>query len=113
MNDGGVVEQSFASGKLTYINDFGAVVGGIVARVSGGTVGSDVYWDEQSTGQTLGGPGISSSNGLTMAQMSNPASLAGWDFSPNGAWAMRSGATHPVLRSQLQPSVDTGNGAAL
>jgi hypothetical protein len=33
--------------------------------------------------------------------MSNAASFAGYDFGPNGAWAMPSGATHPVLRSQL------------
>lgn len=113
MNDGGDIEQSFATGKLVYVNNDGAMVGGIVAKTNGGTVGSDVYWNTQTTGQTLGGPGISGSNGLTTEQMSNPASFAGWDFSPGGAWAMPSGAAHPVLRWQVRPPANTSSGAAL
>jgi hypothetical protein len=34
--------------------------------------------------------------------MSNPASFVGWDFGANGAWAMPLGATHPVLRWQVE-----------
>jgi hypothetical protein len=34
--------------------------------------------------------------------MSNPSSFdASWDFSPTGAWVMPAGATHPILRWQL------------
>lgn len=56
----------------------------------GGAVTADSYWNVQTTGQTNGG-GAPASNGLTTAQMSNPASFAGWDFGPNGAWAMPAG----------------------
>ena len=50
----------------------------------------------------LGDVGVPpASHGLTTAQMSNPDSFVGWDFSPTGAWAMPTGWTHPVLRWQL------------
>jgi hypothetical protein len=48
------------------------------------------------------GGNLPPSNGLTTAQMSDPASFAGWDFSSNGAWTMPAGATHPVLRWQVE-----------
>ncbi|KAA0086050.1 hypothetical protein C0Z19_18420 [Trinickia soli] len=35
------------------------------------------------------------------AQMSDPSSFAGYDFGPNGVWAMPAGATHPVLSWQI------------
>jgi hypothetical protein len=37
---------------------------------------------------------------LSAAQMSTPASFAGYDFGPGGVWSMPSGATHPVLSWQ-------------
>ncbi|MBB5468003.1 hypothetical protein OKW30_002507 [Paraburkholderia sp. Clong3] len=76
-------------------------MGGICAGCSGG-LGSDVYWDVQSTGQASSGGNLPASNGLTTAQMSNPASFVGWDFGPNGVWVMPTGATHPVLRWQVE-----------
>lgn len=33
--------------------------------------------------------------------MSDPSSFAGYDFGPNGVWAMPAGATHPVLSWQI------------
>lgn len=63
---------------------------------------TSVFWDKDITGQRDGGPNVPASNGLTTAQMSNPASFGPrWDFGPNGTWAMPTGATHPVLRWQL------------
>lgn len=103
----GVVTQSFATGKVS-----GDLVGGVAAQ-NDATIGADVYWNTQTTGQASGGPGVSSANGLSSAQMSNPANFVGWDFSPNGAWAMPSGAANPVLRWQLQPSADAGRSASL
>jgi hypothetical protein len=92
----GTITQSFASGRV------GAVaprIGGICEGCAG--LGNDVYWNVQTTGQASSGGNLTAANGLTSAQMSNPASFVGWDFSSNGAWAMPSGATQPVLRWQI------------
>lgn len=48
------------------------------------------------------GTQIPAANGLTTAQMSDPASFGGYDFGRNGVWAMPAGATHPVLRWQVE-----------
>ncbi|OJB18333.1 filamentous hemagglutinin [Burkholderia ubonensis] len=94
----GTITQSFASGPVSSASIY---AGGICeGRCSG--VGNDVYWNVQTTGQTSSGSNLPASNGLTTAQMSNPASFVGWDFGPNGAWAMPAGSTHPVLRWQLE-----------
>ncbi|NKJ50665.1 filamentous hemagglutinin [Burkholderia sp. SG-MS1] len=96
----GIIEQSFATGRVTQYN-FGTVPIGI-AYSAGGTIKNNVYWDKETTGATKGGGALPASNGLTTAQMSNPASFdTSWDFSATGAWAMPAGATHPVLRWQL------------
>ncbi|MGF6371886.1 filamentous hemagglutinin family protein [Paraburkholderia sp. RAU6.4a] len=94
----GSVTQSFASGRVSSGN--GLVQGGICVDCSG--LGTDVYWDVQTTGQPTSGGNLPASNGLTTAQMSNPASFVGWDFGPNGVWVMPTGATHPVLRWQVE-----------
>ncbi|MFP3648247.1 filamentous hemagglutinin, partial [Paraburkholderia sp. SIMBA_054] len=75
-------------------------VGGVCAYCSG--LGSNVYWNAETTGVATSGGNLPPSNGLTTAQMSDPASFAGWDFSSNGAWTMPAGATHPVLRWQVE-----------
>jgi filamentous hemagglutinin family protein len=94
----GTIAQSFASGHVSSVS---REVGGICAACAG--LGSDVYWNVQTTGQSSSGGNLPASNGLTTAQMSNPASFAGWDFGPNGAWVMLPGATHPVLAWQVAP----------
>ncbi|MEW9587042.1 hypothetical protein [Paraburkholderia sp. DGU8] len=97
-NNYGSVTQSFASGRVSSGNRL--VMGGICMGCSG--LGTDVYWDVQTTGQPSSGGNLPASNGLTTAQMSNPASFVGWDFGPTGAWIIPSGATHPVLRWQVE-----------
>ncbi|MGF6920317.1 filamentous hemagglutinin N-terminal domain-containing protein [Paraburkholderia sp. 40] len=94
----GSVTQSFASGRVSSGN--GLVQGGICADCSG--LGTDVYWDVQTTGQPTSGGNLPASNGLTTAQMSNPASFVGWDFGPNGVWVIPTGARHPLLRWQVE-----------
>jgi hypothetical protein len=47
------------------------------------------------------GGNLPASNGLTTAEMSNPASFVGWDFGQEGVWVMPTGATHPVVRWQV------------
>ncbi|WP_242538577.1 beta strand repeat-containing protein [Trinickia acidisoli] len=97
----GTISQSFATGLVAGESpdpNYPAQLAGIA---NGGTIASDVYWNAQTTGQSYGGPGLSASNGLTTAQMSNPASFVGWNFGPSGVWAMPAGATHPVLAWQL------------
>jgi filamentous hemagglutinin family protein len=93
----GTITQSFASGSVSGF----AFHGGICA--SCGDLGNDVYWNVQTTGQPASGGNLPAANGLTTAQMSNPASFVGWDFGPNGVWVMLPGATQPVLAWQVAP----------
>ncbi|MEW9584347.1 filamentous hemagglutinin N-terminal domain-containing protein [Paraburkholderia sp. DGU8] len=97
-SNSGTITQSFVSGPVRSVS---REVGGVCSGCGG--LGNDVYWDVQTTGQPSSGGNLPASNGLTTAQMSTPVSFAGWDFGPNGVWAMPAGATHPVLRWQLGP----------
>ncbi|WOD14515.1 hypothetical protein [Paraburkholderia kirstenboschensis] len=94
--NGGTVTQSFVAGPARSVS---RQVGGVCASCGG--LGSDVYWNVQTTGQPTSGGNLPASNGLTTAQMSNPATFAGWDFGPNAAWVMLPGATYPVLAWQV------------
>ncbi|MFL6686599.1 beta strand repeat-containing protein [Paraburkholderia graminis] len=94
----GTVTESFATGKVSAFSL--RQVGGVCAYCSG--LGSNVYWNAETTGVATSGGNLPPSNGLTTAQMSDPASFAGWDFGSNGAWTMPAGATHPVLRWQVE-----------
>ena len=101
----GTIEQSFATGAVVQLSPNTPAVG--IAFYSGyptGVIANNVYWDRDTTHATVGGGTLPAANGLTTAQMSNPASFdTSWDFSSAGAWAMPVGATHPVLRWQLTP----------
>ena len=103
----GAVTQSFATGAVSggggsYWYGPGGGAGGLIGGGSGG--GGDDYWDAQTTGMSADSGGVPAANGLSTAQMSNPASFAGWDFGPDGAWMMPSGSTHPELRWQVAPA---------
>jgi filamentous hemagglutinin family protein len=102
--NGGLIEESFFAGKAGQtpsLDQYGAI-----ASYNQGTIRNNVYWDKISSNHTnavtdsFNGTAPSSANGLTTAQMSNPASFASWNFGPSGAWAMPAGATYPVLRWQ-------------
>lgn len=99
----GTIAQSFATGK---VNQFGNQGAGI-AYTNTGTIAPDVYWDKDTTGQSMGqaqgSGGLPAANGLTAAQMRDPESFVSWSFGPNGTWAMPAGAAHPVLNWQLGP----------
>ena len=96
----GAISQSFITGAV-FQNPFD---GGSPVAIAGNNTGgasADNYWNVETTGLTNGGGGVPASHGLTTAQMSDPASFVGWDFSANGAWVMPAGWTHPVLRWQM------------
>lgn len=98
----GTITQSFATGPVN--NPNGIAPAGI-ASINGGKIGSDVYWNKDTTGAASGvysGTGVPDANGLTSAQMRQTSSFASYDFGPNGVWAMPAGATHPVLQWQVQ-----------
>ncbi|PMS33870.1 two-partner secretion domain-containing protein [Trinickia symbiotica] len=98
----GTISQSFVTGPITGDWMTTPYLGALTGANSG-TVTADNYWNVETTGLTpTHGGGAPASNGLTTAQMSNPASFVGWDFGSNGAWAMPAGATHPVLRWQVE-----------
>ena len=108
LTNGGTIKQSYVSGQVSNLNPNNA--GGAICDGCSG-VSNDVYWNVQTTGYTSSGSNLPASNGLTTAQMSNPASFSGWDFGPNGAWAMPAGSTQPVLRWQIEhPSGGTPPG---
>jgi hypothetical protein len=107
-NDG-TISQSFATGAVAQ-DGVSTGFGGIAGVFLGGSIGNDVYWNAETTGLAVAvgsqyGPGQvpPSTNGLTTAQMSTPSSFVGYDFGPNGVWAMPAGSTHPVLAWQLTP----------
>lgn len=95
----GTITQSFASGSVSGVAE-GTMVPKLagIAAVNTGTIDSDVYWNKETSGQPAGGPGVAVANGLTSAQMIDPARFAGWDFGPDGVWAMPAAATNPVLQ---------------
>ncbi|WP_250508413.1 filamentous hemagglutinin N-terminal domain-containing protein [Caballeronia sp. AAUFL_F3_KS11A] len=101
----GVIEESFNVGRSSERPT--PDVNGAIATQNSGTIRNDVYWNKETTNQlnavhfVEGGSAPPSTNGLTTAQMSNPASFVSWSFGPSGAWAMPAGATYPVLRWQL------------
>lgn len=107
----GTIRQSFATGAVSggrMIGANGLPVGpqnfGLAAVNDGQIYGA--YWNKETTGTTIGvglGTPVFASSGLTSAQMSNPTSFSGWDFSVSGDWAMPEGDAHPVLRWQLEP----------
>jgi filamentous hemagglutinin family protein len=100
-SNSGTIQESFSTTGIAAFPPF-SPHGGVVA-FNTGTVASNVFWDTATSGTLDGGPGVSAANGLTTAQMSTPASFGPtWDFSPTGVWAMPAGATHPVLRWELE-----------
>lgn len=96
-NDG-TISESFATGSEDFEGD-PTQVGGIAA-MNNGTIGENVYWNKETSSAAAAvawGTQPPAASGLTAAQMTVPASFVGFDFGPNGAWAMPAGATHPVL----------------
>jgi filamentous hemagglutinin family protein len=107
----GTISQSYASGPVTGAASIGSdgradvpANYGVATTNTIGTIGNDVYWNAQSTNTTVGvgsGTPLPASNGLTNAQMLDPANFVGWDFSLTGPWALPAGANSPILRWQL------------
>lgn len=80
---------------------------GGITGYNNGFVANNVFWDKQTSGVSAGtdtGTPIPAQNGLTTAQMSMASSFGpSWRFGANGTWALPAGATHPVLRWQVEP----------
>jgi filamentous hemagglutinin family protein len=102
----GTISESFSAGgvvNISLVSPFKDEQGAI-ARSNGGTIANNVFWDVQVTGNaaaTYDGTPVPAANGLSTAQMSDPASFGPtWDFSNDGVWVMPGGGTHPILRWQ-------------
>ncbi len=92
----GTISQSYAADLIVPHN---ATAGAVVGKNTG-HISSDVYWGVDSSGFSNGGPGVPSANGLSAAQMANPASFHGWNFGRGGAWTMPQYAISPTLAWQ-------------
>ncbi|WP_250535944.1 filamentous hemagglutinin N-terminal domain-containing protein [Caballeronia sp. AZ10_KS36] len=104
----GVVEESFATGWVASPPGLLDERLGGIAAVNQGKISNNVYWDKETTTRTSAtgfntGSAPPNTNGLTTAQMSTPASFAGWNFGAGGVWAMPAGAKHPILQWQAAP----------
>ena len=109
-NDGKIVESFDTSTMAQPYLPLGVprsvfAYGGITSG-NRGVIANNVFWNVDATNLAIGvvsGTPIPAQNGLTAAQMSVPASFGGtYDFSPTGTWVIPGGATHPVLRWQLE-----------
>ena len=109
----GLIEESFAASPASFGISSTLSYGAIAAQ-NVGTIANNVFWNAQTGGYiystnlpvpgvALGTP-ISAANGLTSAQMVNPASYgSSWDFSADGTWVIAAGASYPLLRWQVEP----------
>ncbi|MDR5857714.1 filamentous hemagglutinin N-terminal domain-containing protein [Caballeronia sp. LZ062] len=101
----GSIEQSFASGPVDTFFQPLYRAGIAVFNSNTSKIASDVFWDVQSTRQTSeigSATPVGVANGLTTAQMKNPASFGPtWDFGAGGTWVILPNDTHPILRWQV------------
>lgn len=100
----GRIDESFATGAA---GPWDPGFWGGIAGSNSGTIANNVYWNKETTyrasaSENNTGSQPTDANGLTTAQMTNPASFGpSWDFSSNGTWAIVAGVAHPVLQWQL------------
>ncbi|MFM0139833.1 two-partner secretion domain-containing protein [Caballeronia grimmiae] len=108
--NGGTITESFSASHMTkaYVPEGvppSAFPFGGVASYNGGVIANNVFWDVDTTQAPVGvynGTQMPAANGLTTAQMSRYESFGpSWDFRPGGAWIIPAGASHPILRWQL------------
>lgn len=102
----GTISQSFMSGS---IGAAGLASRYGVAVENNGTIANDVYWNSDSGGTAVGvgsGTAVPAANGFSTAQMSTPASFAGYDFGPNGVWTIPATSASPMLQWELTPAAE-------
>ncbi|WP_321795240.1 filamentous hemagglutinin N-terminal domain-containing protein [Burkholderia sp. BCC1988] len=97
----GKIDQSYANVQVTAR---GWVGGGALAMFNEGTIANDVYWWNGSGAPAIAGnnqgTAPTNANGLSTYQLGQPSSFHGWNFGPNGTWAMPAGAKFPELAWQ-------------
>lgn len=126
-----IIEDSYASGNVTGVDNVGGLigygdlldvtntyasgavngttdVGGLVGELAAGTIVSS-YWNSQTSGAVAGVANGSNVGvtALTTAQIQNTASFTGWDIGNTGGgasvWRIYEGQTSPLLRQFLTP----------
>ncbi len=108
----GSIDTSYATGSVTW-SGTGSYIGGLAGLNSGGTV-SNTVWDVQTSGQTTGiggGSSTTGATGLTTAQMKQTASFANWNAggvngiantgNSGAVWRIYEGHTTPLLTTFL------------
>jgi len=109
---GGLVGEQYHSGRIYESYAASAVSGGAAAGGLVGLVDSDAYgvvtqsyWDVEASGCAVSAGG----EGRTTAEMLQPSTYAGWDFSIE--WGIDEGAGYPFLW-QFRLGLPSGLGAA-
>jgi hypothetical protein len=96
VNAGGVLSTSWSSGAVAGTSR----IGGSIGDKAGGTV-SDVYWDEGTSGKTLGvgagaSAGVTGIGGATSLSPQVKATYAGFNFTTT--WTINPGASRAYLK---------------
>ncbi|HEY5106943.1 MAG TPA: YDG domain-containing protein [Caulobacteraceae bacterium] len=114
VNQGASADHVYATGLVSGSGSVGtASVGGLVGAVGYGSSGaiSDSYWDEGTTGQTVGyniyGGGTATNvTGIGGSTGISPYAAATYaNFDMAGVWALLEGLTRPVLRSEYSTTI--------
>ncbi|MDV3455892.1 MBG domain-containing protein [Sphingomonas sp. HF-S4] len=99
--DGTSIRSTWVSGVLTGWDKAGISLGG-----SSGTIGTDVFWDMDTTTANIGfGYGPNGAVGLTTAQARTQAAYAGFDFT--NIW-FQAADMRPILRSEAMSAGGDG-----
>lgn len=105
----GSLSQGYAVGKIVATSN--PTVGGIagIAEGAGSSSGvsiSGMYFDEDTTGTTVGIPGGASGTGIgkTTASMQSQSTYGGWDFANTWGIASNINSGYPYLRAVLPMS---------
>lgn len=93
----GEIDQSYAIGNVSGSTSVGRLMG------SGSATVTSSYWNSDAS--ISGGAGSSEGTGVTLAQMKQVATFAGWDIDNDGGtgavWRIYEGHTTPLLRAFL------------
>ncbi|MDP3513222.1 MAG: GLUG motif-containing protein, partial [Sulfuritalea sp.] len=103
---GGSISNSYSTGFVAPANTWWLIGGLLGESSSGGNSVTNSYWDMDTSGRSSSLAGT----GLSTAQMMQPASLTGFDFT--NVWNIVPGITYPYLKWQFAETPQVVSGLA-